>query len=83
MDVLKFLTVSDRNHSARDADVAQVVAHLIGNEEVGSSSLLVSSVESASHVDADFFVYLGNCVSYYTKTLRGDRTAAERKMSLK
>ena len=43
MDVLKFLTVSDRNHLARDADVAQVVAHLIGNEEVGSSSLLVSS----------------------------------------
>ena len=43
--MIESLTVSGRNAAnERDADVAQVVAHLIGNEEVGSSSLLVSSL---------------------------------------
>ena len=49
--MLKFLTVSDRNHSARDADVAQVVAHLIGSEEVTGPIPVISSCQATGSPD--------------------------------
>ena len=45
---------------SRDADVAQLVAHLIGNEEVGSSNLLISSVGSPEYSGLPFSFPRGN-----------------------
>ena len=36
------------------ADVAQVVAHLIGNEEVTSPSLVISSFKGISYIEIPF-----------------------------
>ena len=40
------------------ADVAQLVEHFIGNEEVGSSNLLISSIKKVPSTDGTFFMAL-------------------------
>jgi hypothetical protein len=39
------------------ADVAQSVEHLIGNEEVGSSNLLISSKKKKHRINAVLFLF--------------------------
>lgn len=46
LDVIIYLRLEYKPQVQREADVAQVVAHLIGNEEVTSSSLVISFTEA-------------------------------------
>ena len=65
------------------ADVAQSVEHLIGNEEVGSSNLLISS-KKKMHPDngVHFLLNLGSKIGLFTSQIGnlGNGGRAERRL---